>query len=157
MRIFVQLQPNQFDFALKTRFANYLLTRFHIYGPMWNPRVMSNHVPSIHSTNGPHSNMHTWLSSDGVSWRTLMGYPSNVRNCACALPSPSPFHYVMAKIVPAKQLAVHAKSSTLYECPYGCNFKFFRLDGLILFRIIMGLRCELRYKKTGQADKSNLK
>ena len=30
------------------------------------------------------------------------------------LPSPSPFHYVMAKRVPVVQLAAHAKSSTLY-------------------------------------------
>ena len=43
-----------------------------------------------------------------------MGYPSYARNRACALPSPSPFHYVMAKIVPVVQLAAHAESSTLY-------------------------------------------
>ena len=43
-----------------------------------------------------------------------MGYPSYARNCARALPSPSPFHYVMAKIVPVVQLAAHAKSSTSY-------------------------------------------
>ena len=43
-----------------------------------------------------------------------MGYPSYARNRACALPSPSPFHYVMAKIVPVVQLAAHAKSGTLY-------------------------------------------
>ena len=53
-----------------------------------------------------------------VSRRTLMGYPSvypkYARNRACALPSPSSFHYVMAKIVPVVQLAAHAKSSTLY-------------------------------------------
>ena len=52
------------------------------------------------------------------------------------LPPPSPFHYVMAKIVPVVQLAAHAKSSTLY----GRTTKFFRLDGLRLFCIIMGLR-----------------
>ena len=57
--------------------------------------------------------MRTLSSSDGVSWRTLMGYPSYARNRASALPSPSPFHYV-AKIVPVVQLAAHAKSSTLY-------------------------------------------
>ena len=43
-----------------------------------------------------------------------MGYTSYERNHACALPSPSPFHYAMAKIVPVVQLAAHAKSSTLY-------------------------------------------
>ena len=30
-----------------------------------------------------------------------MGYPGYVRNHACALPSPLPFYYVMAKNVPA--------------------------------------------------------
>ena len=93
--------------------------------------------------------MRTSLSSAGVSWRTLMGYPGYARNRACALPSPSPSHYVMAKIVPVVQLAAHAKSSTLYSRLHGRTSKFFRLDGLLLFRIIMGLcfaRCELRYK-----------
>ena len=78
-----------------------------------------------------------------------MGYPGYARNRACALPSPSPSHYVMAKIVPVVQLAAHAKSSTLYSRLHGRTSKFFRLDGLLLFRIIMGLcfaRCELRYK-----------
>ena len=36
------------------------------------------------------------------------------------------------------QLAAHAKGSTLYRRPYGHKFKFFRLDGLLLFCIIMG-------------------
>ena len=54
--------------------------------------------------------------ADSVSWRTLMGYPSCARNRPCILPSPSPFHYIMAKIVPVVQLAAHAKSSTLYGC-----------------------------------------
>ena len=43
-----------------------------------------------------------------------MGYPSHAGNRACALPSPSPFHCVMARIVPVVQLAAHAKSNTLY-------------------------------------------
>ena len=38
--------------------------------------------------------------------------------------------------VPAVQLTTHVKSSTLY----GRTSKFFRLDGLLLFCIIMGLR-----------------
>ena len=38
--------------------------------------------------------------------------------------------------VPAVQLTTHVKSSTLY----GRTTKFFRLDGLLLFCIIMGLR-----------------
>ena len=38
--------------------------------------------------------------------------------------------------VPAVQLTKHVKSSTLY----GRTSKFFRLDGLLLFCIIMGLR-----------------
>ena len=80
------------------------------------------------------SSMRTLSLSDGVSWRTLMGFPSYARNRACALSSPSPFHYVMAKTVPVVQLAAHAKSSTLY----GRTTKFFRLDELLLFRIVMG-------------------
>ena len=44
----------------------------------------------------------------------------------------------MAKIVPVVQLAAHAKIITLYGRSYGRTSKFFRLDGLLLFRIIMG-------------------
>ena len=54
------------------------------------------------------------------------------------LPPPSPFHYVMAKIVPVVQLAAHAKSSTLYGRTV-VQPNFFGLMGW-LFRIIMGLR-----------------
>ena len=99
---------------------------------------MPNREPAVRYTAARRSSMRTLSSSDGVSWRTLMGYPSYARNRACALPSPSPFHYVMAKIVPVVQLAAHAKSSTLY----GRTTKFFRLDGLLLllFCIVMGLR-----------------
>ena len=68
-----------------------------------------------------------------------MGYPSYARNSAYALPSPSPFHFIMAKIVPAVQLAAHAKSSTLHGQSYGLKSKYFRLDGLILFPIIMAI------------------
>ena len=68
--------------------------------------------------------MLTLLLFQGVSWRTLMGYPSYERNRACALPSPSPFHYVMAKIMSVVQLAVHAKSSILYG-PTVVQPKFF--------------------------------
>ena len=113
---------------------------------------MPNRVPAVRYTAARRSSMRTLSSSDGVSWRTLMGYPSYARNRACALPSPSPFHYVMAKIVPVVQLAAHAKSSTLYGRTvvrsygrtvvrsYGRTTKFFGLDGLLLFRIVMGLR-----------------
>ena len=45
----------------------------------------------------------------------------------------------MAKIVPAVQLAAHAKSSTLHGQSYGLKSKYFRLDGLILFPIIMAI------------------
>ena len=31
LRVTIQLQPHQFDFALKTQAANYLLTRLHIH------------------------------------------------------------------------------------------------------------------------------
>ena len=75
---------------------------------------MPNRVPALHYTVARRSSMRTLSSSGYVSWRTLMGYPSYARNRACALPSPSPFHYLMAKIVPLVQLAAHAKSSTLY-------------------------------------------
>ena len=112
---------------------------------------MPSRVPAVHYTEARHSSTRTSLSSTGVSWRLLMRYPSYARNRAYALPSPSPFHYVMAKIVPAVQLAAHAKSNTLYSRSYGRTSKFFRLDGLLLCRIIMGLcfvRCELRYKGT---------
>ena len=68
-----------------------------------------------------------------------MGYPSYARNSAYALLSPSPFHFIMAKIVPAVQLAAHAKSSTLHGQSYGLKSKYFRLDGLILFPIIMAI------------------
>ena len=80
---------------------------------------MPSRVPAVRYTEARHSSMRTSLSSAGVCWRTLMGYPSYARNRACALPSPSPFHYVMAKIVPVVQLAAHAKSSTLYGRSYG--------------------------------------
>ena len=75
---------------------------------------MPNCVPAVRYTAARRSSMRSLSSSDGVSRRTLMGYPSYACNRACALPSPSPFHYVMAKIVPVVQLAAHAKSSTLY-------------------------------------------
>ena len=46
--------------------------------------------------------------------------------------------------VPTIQLTMHVKSSTLYSPTviqsYGCTTKFFWLDGLLLFCIIMGLR-----------------
>ena len=42
--------------------------------------------------------------------------------------------------MPVVELAVHAESSTLYVRSYGRTSKFFRLDGLLLFCIIMGLR-----------------
>ena len=75
---------------------------------------MHNRVPAVRCTKARNSSMRTSLSSAGVSWRILTGCPSYARNHGCALPSPSPFHYVMAKIVPAMKLAAHAKSGTLY-------------------------------------------
>ena len=98
------------------------------------PSCNAYRVPTVRYTETQHSSMRTLLSSAGVSWRTLMGFPSYARYCACALPSPSPFHYVMAKIVPVVLLAAHAKSSTLYGRSYGRTSKFFRLDGLQLLR-----------------------
>ena len=113
---------------------------------------MPNRVPAVRYAAARRSSMRTLASSDGVSWRTLIEYPSYARNRACALPSPPPFHYVMARIVPVVQLAAHAKSSTSHGRTvvrsygrtvvrsYGRTTKFFGLDGLLLFRIIMGLR-----------------
>ena len=62
--------------------------------------------------------MRTSFSSAGVSWHTLMEYPSYACNRACALLSPSPFHYIMAEIMPVVQLAAHAEISTLYGRSY---------------------------------------
>ena len=128
LRITVQLQPHKFDFALKTRVANYLLTRLHIYKPTWSPLAMPSHVPAVRYTEALHSSMRTSLSSAGVSWRTLMGYPNYARNRACELPSPWPFHWVIVKIVPVVQLAAHAKSApwTVVRS----YVQIFRLDGL---------------------------
>ena len=50
LRISVQLQSHQFDFPLKTRVANYLLTRLHIYLPTSSPRAMPNCVPAVRYT-----------------------------------------------------------------------------------------------------------
>ena len=94
---------------------------------------MPSRVPTVRYTEARHSSMRTSLSSAGVSWRTLMGYPSYARNRACALPFPSSFRYVMAKIVPVVQLAAHAISSTLYGRSYGLTFKFFGLMGYYYF------------------------
>ena len=94
---------------------------------------MRNRVPAVRYTKARRLSMRTLSSSAGVSWRTLMGYPSYARNYACALPSPSPFHYVMATIVPMVKLAAHAKSSTLYGQSYvkiffQLDLEFFRVD-----------------------------
>ena len=106
MRLTVQLQPHQFYFPLKPQVANYLLSRLHIYKPTQSPHVCCTKAGNLR--------IRTSLASADVSWRTLMGYPSYARNRACALPSPSPFHYVMAKKVPSMELAAYTKSSTLY-------------------------------------------
>ena len=69
----------------------------------------------------------TWPSAMGIYrclLNTLMGYPSYPRNPTCALPSPSPFHYVMAKIVLSMRLAAYTKNSTLNGRSYGCTLKF---------------------------------
>ena len=62
-----------------------------------------------------------------------MEYPSYACNRTCALPSPLPFHYVMANIVPEMQLAMHAESNTLYKRLYGVKSKFFSLMGYYYF------------------------
>ena len=121
---------------------------------------MPSRVCAVRYIEARHWSMRTSLSSASVFWRTLEGYPSYACNRACALPSPSPFHYVMAQTVPMVQLAAHAKSSTLYGQSYGRTSKFFRFNRLLLFRIIMGLRCaffvrcELCYKKSNRVNVS---
>ena len=80
---------------------------------------MPSRVPTVRYTEARLSSMRTSLSSTGVSWHTPMGYPNYAHHRACALSSPSPFHYVTTKIVPVVQLAAHAKSSTLYGRSYG--------------------------------------
>ena len=108
---------------------------------------MPNRVPAVRYTAARRSSMRTLSSSDGVSWRTLMGYPSYARNRACALPSPSPFHYVMAKIVPMVQLAAHAKSSTL--CPRTVVRSYnqiFSTWWVTTISCSYGVTLELRYK-----------
>ena len=105
---------------------------------------MPNCVPAVRYTAARRSSMRTLSSSDGVSWRTLMGYPTYARNRVCVLPSRPSITYIMTKIVPVVQLAAHAKSSTLYSRTvvrsYGRTTKLFRLDGLLLFCIVMRLR-----------------
>ena len=98
-----------------------------------SPRTMPNRAPAVRYTEARHSSMRTSFSSAGVSWHTLMEYPSYACNRACALLSPSPFHYIMAEIMPVVQLAAHAEISTLYGRSYGRTSKFFRLDGLLKF------------------------
>ena len=65
------------------------------------------------------------------------------------LPSPSPFHYVMAKRVPVVQLAAHAKSSTLYGRTilrsYNQNFSAWWVT---TFSYNYGATQELRYKNS---------
>ena len=64
----------------------------------------------------------------------------------------------MAKIVPAMQLAAHAKSSSLYGGLYGVNSNFFG-HGLLLFCISMGLRCarcDIYLKEEFKASRSPL-
>ena len=97
---------------------------------------MPNCVPAVHYTEPRHSSVRTSLSSAGVSWPTLMGYPSYARNRARTLPSPSSFNYVMAKIVPMVQLA--AKSSTLCGRLYGVKSKLF---GLMSYYCFVQLWC----------------
>ena len=112
---------------------------------------MPNSVSAVRRTKARHSSIRTSFSSACVFWRILVGYPSYERSRACALPSPASFHFVMYTVVPAMQLAAHAKSSTLYGRSYVRKSKSFWLDRLLLFLITMErgcARCELRYNIT---------
>lgn len=69
-------------------------------------------------------------------------------NCACALPSTLPFHYVIARNAPAMHLALHSKSSTLYGRSNGRKFKFYSATWVTTISYSYGqccARCELRY------------
>ena len=100
---------------------------------------MPSRVPTVRYTEARLSSMRTSLSSAGVSWHTPVGYPNYAHHRACALSSPSPFHYVTAKIVPVVQLAAHAKSSTLYGRSYGRTSRFVLIGYYhYIIRIIMG-------------------
>ena len=90
--------------------------------------------------------MCTLSSFPSVSLRTLTRYQGYARNRVCALPSLSPFHYVMAKIVPAMQLAAHAKSSFFTVGLTVASPNFFVLTGddrLLLFAMISALQTPL--------------
>ena len=65
------------------------------------------------------------------------------------LPPPSPFHYVMAKIVPVVQLAAHAKSSTLYGRTILRSYnQIFSAWWVTTFSYNYGATLELRYKNS---------
>ena len=71
---------------------------------------MPNNVPAVRCTKARHSSMRTSSLSASVSWRTLMTCIQDTHAIVPADPLfPLPFHYVMARTVPA-----HARSSTLY-------------------------------------------
>ena len=75
---------------------------------------MPNRVPAVRYTAARRSSMRTLSSSDGVSWRTLIGVSKLRTQFRLRITFSLPFHYVMTKIVPVVQLAAHAKSSSLY-------------------------------------------
>ena len=70
--------------------------------------------------------------------------PARTRNRVVRLGAQCTDHWTTGQSrgvgVPAVQLTTHVKSSTLYGRSYGRTSKFFRLDGLLLFCIITGLR-----------------
>ena len=116
LRITVQIQPQLFWSPAQTHVANYLLTH-----PRNAKQCARSALRLVSAVEYEHFiGMYCCLLA-------LAGYPINAHNRACALLSPSPFHNVMAKIVPAMQLTAHAKSSTLCGGPYSVKSNFFRL------------------------------
>ena len=116
LRITVQIQPQLFWSPAQTHVANYLLTH-----PRNAKECARSALRLVSAVEYEHFiGMYCCLLA-------LAGYPINAHNRACALLSPSPFHNVMAKIVPAMQLTAHAKSSTLCGGPYSVKSNFFRL------------------------------
>ena len=96
------------------RVAHYLLMRLHIYLPTWSSRAKCLTVCPRYFTQR-----------------------LDTRICACALPSPSPFHYVMAQLFPVVQLAAHAKSSTMYGRSSGRTVVSPSFFGLKVTTVIM--------------------
>ena len=129
LRITVQIQPQLFWSPAQTHVANYLLTH-----PRSAKQCARSALRLVSALEYEH------FIGIYCCLLALAGYPINAHNRACALLSPSPFHNVMAKIVPAMQLTPMLKVAPCAEARTVSNRTFFGY-GLLLFCITMGLRC----------------